>query len=52
MAMMLLGPRGRGTYTNRAGVWPAAFDLTRRAASRFAIWIKAQALIVNATQHS
>ncbi len=52
MAMMLLGPRGRGVYTNRADVWPVAFDLTRRAASRFAIWIKGQALTVSATQHS
>ena len=48
--MILRGPEGGGTYTNRADVWPDCFDLTRLAASRFAIWIKGQALIVSATQ--
>lgn len=50
LAMILRGPEGGGTYTNRADVWPDCFDLTRLAASRFAIWIKGQALIVSATQ--
>ncbi|WP_427788778.1 TetR/AcrR family transcriptional regulator [Brevundimonas diminuta] len=50
LAMILRGPEGGGTYTNRADVWPETFDLTRLAASRFAIWIKGQALIVSATQ--
>lgn len=50
LAMILRGPEGGGTYTNRADVWPETFDLTRLAASRFAIWIKGQALIVSVTQ--
>jgi len=27
------------------GVWPAEFDLNRLAATRFALWIKAEALL-------
>lgn len=50
LAMMLRGPEGGGTYTNRSEVWPATFDLTRLAASRFALWIKGQALVVGATR--
>ncbi|MDG2531746.1 TetR family transcriptional regulator [Caulobacter endophyticus] len=45
LAMILRGPEGGGTYTGRAEVWPPRFDLSRRAATRFALWIKGRALI-------
>lgn len=44
LAMLLRGPEGGGTYYNQTGVWPAEFDLTRLAATRFALWIKGAAL--------
>jgi hypothetical protein len=47
--MILRGPEGGGTYVNRAERWPAQFDLTRRAATRFALWIKGAAIISAAT---
>jgi len=49
LAMILRGPEGGGTYVNRAELWPAQFDLTRRAATRFALWIKGAALMAVAT---
>ncbi|MNU51527.1 putative DNA-binding transcriptional regulator [compost metagenome] len=49
LAMILRGPEGGGTYVNRAERWPAQFDLTRRAATRFALWIKGAAIISAAT---
>ena len=49
LAMILRGPEGGGTYVNRAELWPARFDLTRRAATRFALWIKGAALVAAAT---
>lgn len=49
LAMILRGPEGGGTYVNRAELWPAQFDLTRRAATRFALWIKGAAIIGAAT---
>lgn len=49
LAMMLRGPEGGGTFYNSAGVWPTAFDLTRLAATRFALWIKGRGLIASAT---
>ncbi len=48
LAMMLRGPEGGGTYVNREDLWPAHFDLTRRAATRFALWIKGEALVAAA----
>lgn len=45
LAMLLRGPEGGGTYYKRTGVWPAEFDLNRLAATRFALWIKAEALL-------
>lgn len=49
LAMMLRGPEGGGTYVNRADLWPEQFELTRRAATRFALWIKGEALVAAAT---
>lgn len=49
LAMILRGPEGGGTYVNRAELWPSQFDLTRRAATRFALWIKGAALMAAAT---
>lgn len=49
LAMILRGPEGGGTYVNRAELWPEQFDLTRRAATRFALWIKGAALMGGAT---
>ncbi|ATQ44588.1 TetR family transcriptional regulator [Caulobacter mirabilis] len=49
LAMMLRGPEGGGTYVNRDDLWPTHFDLTRRAATRFALWIKGEALAAAAT---
>lgn len=49
LAMILRGPEGGGTYVNRAELWPAQFELTRRAATRFALWIKGAALMAAAT---
>lgn len=49
LAMLLRGPEGGGTFYNSAGVWPAEFDLNRLAATRFALWIKAAALMACAT---
>lgn len=49
LAMLLRGPEGGGTYYNSAGVWPPEFDLTRLAATRFALWIKGRALTAAAT---
>lgn len=49
LAMMLRGPEGGGTYVNREDLWPAHFDLTRRAATRFALWIKGEALMAATT---
>ncbi|OYW90982.1 MAG: TetR family transcriptional regulator, partial [Caulobacterales bacterium 32-67-6] len=49
LAMVLRGPEGGGTFYNSAGVWPARFDLTRLAATRFALWIKGRALVASAT---
>lgn len=49
LAMILRGPEGGGTYVNRAELWPAQFDLTRRAATRFALWIKGAAIMAAAT---
>ena len=45
LAMLLRGPEGGGTYYNSGGVWPVEFDLTRLAATRFALWIKGRALM-------
>lgn len=45
LAMLLRGPEGGGTYYKQTGVWPADFDLNRLAATRFALWIKAEALL-------
>ena len=45
LAMLLRGPEGGGTYYKQTGVWPAEFDLNRLAATRFALWIKAEALL-------
>lgn len=44
LAMLLRGPEGGGTYYNRAGVWPVEFNLTRLAATRFALWYKGAVL--------
>ncbi|MET4684333.1 TetR/AcrR family transcriptional regulator [Brevundimonas faecalis] len=49
LAMILRGPEGGGTYVTREERWPPQFDLTRRAAARFAIWIKGAALTGAAT---
>lgn len=49
LAMLLRGPEGGGTYYNSAGVWPPEFDLTRLAATRFALWIKGRALMAAAS---
>lgn len=49
LAMILRGPEGGGTYINHAELWPAQFDLTRRAATRFALWIKGVAILAAAT---
>lgn len=49
LAMLLRGPEGGGTYYNAAGVWPPEFDLTRLAATRFALWIKGRSLMASAT---
>ena len=49
LAMLLRGPEGGGTYYNSAGVWPAEFDLNRLAATRFALWVKAAALMACAS---
>lgn len=49
LAMILRGPEGGGTYVNRAELWPPRFDLTRRAATRFALWIKGEALMAAVT---
>ncbi|MFN3837376.1 MAG: TetR/AcrR family transcriptional regulator [Brevundimonas sp.] len=49
LAMLMRGPEGGGTYYNSAGVWPVDFDLSRLAATRFALWIKAAALLACAT---
>ena len=49
LAMLLRGPEGGGTYYNSTGVWPRDLDLTRLAATRFALWIKGQALLSSAT---
>lgn len=49
LAMILRGPEGGGTYVNRAELWPPHFDLTRRAATRFALWIKGAAIVAAAT---
>lgn len=49
LAMILRGPEGGGTYVKRLELWPAQFDLTRRAATRFALWIKGSALVAAAT---
>lgn len=45
LAMILRGPEGGGTHVNRAELWPAQFDLTRLAATRFALWIKGSAIV-------
>ena len=47
--MLLRGPEGGGTYYNSEGVWPVDFDLTRLAATRFALWVKGSALTAAAT---
>lgn len=52
LAMILRGPEGGGTHINRAELWPAQFDLTRLAATRFALWIKGSALVGAATGRS
>ncbi len=52
LAMILRGPEGGGTYVNRAELWPAHFDLTRRAATRFALWIKGAAIMAGATEQA
>ncbi|MDQ8028001.1 MAG: TetR family transcriptional regulator [Brevundimonas sp.] len=44
LAMLLRGPEGGGTYYNQSGIWPSEFDLTRLAATRFALWYKGAAL--------
>lgn len=49
LVMVLRGPEGGGTFYNSAGVWPRTFDLTRLAATRFALWIKGRGLIAAAT---
>lgn len=49
LAMLLRGPEGGGTFHNRAGVWPEKFNLTRLAATRFALWIKGAVLASSAT---
>jgi AcrR family transcriptional regulator len=49
LAMILRGPEGGGNYTNRGELWPPQFDLTRRAATRFALWIKGAAIMAAAT---
>lgn len=49
LAMLLRGPEGGGTYYNQAGVWPSEFELTRLAATRFALWYKGAALTGLAT---
>lgn len=48
LAMILRGPEGGGTYGGRAEIWPPQFALSRRAATRFALWIKGRALIASA----
>lgn len=45
LAMILRGPEGGGTYVNRAARWPAELELSRLAATRFALWIKGAALV-------
>ena len=52
LAMILRGPEGGGTYVKRAELWPAHFDLTRRAATRFALWIKGAAIMAGATEQA
>lgn len=49
LVMLLRGPEGGGTYYNSEGVWPVDFDLTRLAATRFALWVKGSALTAAAT---
>ena len=49
LAMLLRGLEGGGTFHNRAGVWPEKFNLTRLAATRFALWIKGAVLASSAT---
>lgn len=49
LAMLLRGPEGGGTFYNQEGVWPSSFDLTRLAATRFALWIKGRSLVAAAT---
>ncbi len=49
LVMVLRGPEGGGTFYNSAGVWPTSFNLTRLAATRFALWIKGRGLIASAT---
>ncbi|MFN3536709.1 MAG: TetR family transcriptional regulator [Brevundimonas sp.] len=49
LAMVLRGPEGGGTFYNSADVWPPSFNLTRLAATRFALWIKGCGLIASAT---
>lgn len=49
LAMLLRGPEGGGTYYNQGGIWPADFDLTRLAATRFALWYKGAAMAASST---
>lgn len=49
LAMLLRGPEGGGTYYNQSGIWPTDFDLTRLAATRFALWYKGAALTALST---
>ncbi|WP_439471580.1 TetR/AcrR family transcriptional regulator [Brevundimonas sp.] len=49
LAMLLRGPEGGGTYYNQAGIWPSEFDLTRLAATRFALWYKGAAMTALST---
>lgn len=51
LAMILRGPEGGGTYVGRAEHWPPQFDLSRRGATRFALWIKGAALLSAAGGH-
>jgi len=48
LAMLLRGPEGGGTYARREAVWPPSHRLTRLGATRFALWIKGQALLDSA----
>ena len=49
LAMLLRGPEGGGTFYNQTGIWPTEFDLTRLAATRFALWYKGAAMIALST---